>query len=77
MADRRARVDALVLEHTGRPSSALRVIPTDAGPVLFLTAALPGHPSLDAAHRLASELEEQLRAEQPDFAEVVVHTEPG
>jgi divalent metal cation (Fe/Co/Zn/Cd) transporter len=32
--------------------------------------------SLTAAHQLASELEEELRHQIPNIADVVIHTEP-
>ena len=37
---------------------------------------LDGQSSLDDAHARASEVEELIRREQPDIAEVIVHTEP-
>jgi divalent metal cation (Fe/Co/Zn/Cd) transporter len=51
-------------------------MPTAAGRVLFLTVRVGGSASLPEAHQLASELEEELRQQVPDIADVVVHTEP-
>jgi cation diffusion facilitator family transporter len=73
--ERQARLE--VERHTGRSPHAVRVLATDAGPVLFLTLGLPDEPALAEAHTLAGELEGRLRADQPDLVEVVVHTEPG
>jgi divalent metal cation (Fe/Co/Zn/Cd) transporter len=44
--------------------------------VLFITVSVGASASLDQAHQLASELEEDLRQELPSIADVVVHTEP-
>ena len=46
------------------------------GRVVFLTLAVDPGESLTAAHRLASELEEELRQRVADIADVVIHTEP-
>ncbi len=54
----------------------MRLIATDAGPVLFLTLAGREGESLADAHRLASELEDELRAQMGGLADVVIHTEP-
>jgi divalent metal cation (Fe/Co/Zn/Cd) transporter len=32
--------------------------------------------TLEQAHRRASEVEEQIRRERPEIADVIVHTEP-
>ena len=47
-----------------------------AGVVAFLTLGLEGTSRLDAAHARASEIEERIRRERPDVADVIVHTEP-
>jgi divalent metal cation (Fe/Co/Zn/Cd) transporter len=58
------------------PPRKVRLLSTDAGRVLFVTLGVePGEP-LAEAHRLAGELEEDLRQQLPDIADVVVHTEP-
>jgi divalent metal cation (Fe/Co/Zn/Cd) transporter len=44
--------------------------------VLFLTLGGGCGESLSDAHRLASELEEELRQQLSNIADVVVHTEP-
>jgi divalent metal cation (Fe/Co/Zn/Cd) transporter len=54
----------------------VRVLRTDAGRVLFLTLAVATAESLTDAHRLAGELEDELRQRIEDLADVVVHTEP-
>jgi len=77
-ADSRAKaeIERLVKERTGADPERVKLLWTDAGRVLFLT--LGGHPgqSLSDAHRLAGELEEELRQQLSDIADVVVHTEP-
>ena len=62
-----------------RPASRraqLRFLRTDDGLVAFLTLALEGTSRLDEAHSRASEIEERIRRERPDIADVIVHTEP-
>jgi divalent metal cation (Fe/Co/Zn/Cd) transporter len=54
----------------------VRLLSTEAGRVVFLTLGVGSAASLVDAHRLASELEDQLRQQLPDIADVVVHTEP-
>ncbi len=66
----------LVRQQTGREAERVRLISTDAGPVLFLTLAGREGESLAGAHRLASELEDELRARVGGLADVVIHTEP-
>jgi cation diffusion facilitator family transporter len=66
----------LVRRQTGRDPERVRLIATDAGPVLFLTLAGREGESLADAHRLASELEDELRARVGGLADVVIHTEP-
>jgi divalent metal cation (Fe/Co/Zn/Cd) transporter len=41
-----------------------------------LTLGLEGTSRLDDAHARASEIEERIRRERPDIADVIVHTEP-
>lgn len=69
-------IEELVARHAGVSARAVRVLSTESGHVLFLTVQVGNRTSLTDAHRLASELEEDLRARVPGFAEVVVHTEP-
>ena len=59
-----------------REPRELRFLRTDAGLVAFLTLGLDGTSSLDEAHARASEIEERIRRERPDIADVIVHTEP-
>jgi cation diffusion facilitator family transporter len=76
-ADERAAVEIrrLVRERTGSDPQKLRLLSTDAGRVLFLTLAVDAQAPLTEAHRLAGELEEELRQRIEGIAEVVVHTE--
>jgi cation diffusion facilitator family transporter len=73
LADAVARV---VRENTGRAPDSLRLLSTDAGYVLFLTLSVAPDESLSEAHRLASELEDELHQCIEGIADVVVHTEP-
>jgi cation diffusion facilitator family transporter len=75
-ADGEAVVRRVVREATGREPRELRFLRTDAGLVAFLTLGLEGTSSLADAHARASMIEEQIRRERPDIADVIVHTEP-
>ena len=69
-------VRTIVREQTGAPARDVRLLPTDAGIVLFITVPVGATESLAHAHEVASELEEALRQRMPEIADVVVHTEP-
>ncbi len=69
-------IERVVRERTGHDPRRLRLIATDAGEVLFLTVVVDAAASLTDAHRLASELEDELRQRLHGIADVVVHTEP-
>jgi cation diffusion facilitator family transporter len=66
----------IVRDETGRPPRGLRFLHTDDGLVAFLTLAVGGETTLGEAHARASRIEERIRAERPDIADVIVHTEP-
>jgi cation diffusion facilitator family transporter len=69
-------VRTIVREQTGTQARDVRLLPTDAGIVLFITVPVSATDSLAHAHQVASELEEALRQRMPEIADVVVHTEP-
>jgi cation diffusion facilitator family transporter len=69
-------VKTIIREQTGRPARDVRLLPTGAGIVLFITVPMGATESLAHAHQVASELEEALRHRLPQIADVVVHTEP-
>ncbi len=69
-------IERLVRERTGSGPRRMSLLSTDAGRILFLTLNVGGGRSLSDAHRLAGELEEELRLRLQDLADVVVHTEP-
>ncbi|MGZ4291902.1 MAG: cation diffusion facilitator family transporter [Gaiellaceae bacterium] len=75
-ADAEALVLRVVREETGGEPRELRFLRTDAGLVALLTLGLDGTSRLDVAHARASEIEERIRRERPDIADVIVHTEP-
>nr|MDP9491790.1 hypothetical protein [Actinomycetota bacterium] len=68
-------VAAVVRELTGEPPREIRFIQTEEGLLLFVTVRVFGG-SLAEAHQLASRIEERIRADRPEIADVVVHTEP-
>ena len=54
----------------------LRFLETDEGLIAFVTLGLDPGTTLADAHRRASEVEEKIRLERPEIADVIVHTEP-
>jgi len=66
----------IVREQTGAEPRELRFFDTDDGLVAFLTLTLDPEAELQEAHATASAIEEQIRQERPEIAEVIVHTEP-
>ncbi|HVW89167.1 MAG TPA: cation diffusion facilitator family transporter [Gaiellaceae bacterium] len=75
-ADGEAVVRRIVVQATGREPRELRFLRSGGGLVAFLTLGLDGTSRLDDAHARASEIEEAIRRERPDIADVIVHTEP-
>jgi divalent metal cation (Fe/Co/Zn/Cd) transporter len=62
-------------ERTGREPRGIKLLRTEARHVIFLTLGVGADVSLVDAHQLGGELEEELRQQLPDIADVVVHTE--
>jgi cation diffusion facilitator family transporter len=69
-------IERLVRARSGSEPRRVRLLSTEAGLVLFLTLTVDPDESLTDAHRLAGELEEDLRQHIAGLADVVVHTEP-
>jgi cation diffusion facilitator family transporter len=69
-------VEEIVRSATGSGPRELRFLATDEGLVAFLTLGLDPGTSLAEAHHRASEVEERIRRERPEIADVIVHTEP-
>jgi divalent metal cation (Fe/Co/Zn/Cd) transporter len=69
-------IKRVVQRYAHTPARQLRLLPTKDGDVLFITLSVGADSSLTDAHKLASDLEEELRQEIPSIADVVVHTEP-
>jgi cation diffusion facilitator family transporter len=76
MGGDRALVERIVRETTGRRPRQLRFLRTDEGLLAYLTLALDPATALADAHAQASEIEERIRRERPEIADVIVHTEP-
>jgi cation diffusion facilitator family transporter len=72
----RAVVERIVREATGVPPRELRFLRTDEGLLAYLTLGLDPGTVLSEAHARASEVEERIRRERPEIADVIVHTEP-
>jgi cation diffusion facilitator family transporter len=71
-----ATVDRVVRQATGGPPDELRFLHTDEGLVAHLTLTFDSATALADAHAVASRIEESLRRELPEIADVIVHTEP-
>jgi divalent metal cation (Fe/Co/Zn/Cd) transporter len=71
-----ATVARIVLDMTGREPRELRFLRTDDGLVAYLTVGLDAATALSDAHAYASRIEERIRRERPEIADVIVHTEP-
>jgi cation diffusion facilitator family transporter len=69
-------VEDIVRDATGAAPRELRFLETDDGLVAFVTLGLDPGTTLADAHRRASEVEERIRQERPEIADVIVHTEP-
>ena len=69
-------VARIVRDVLGRAPRELRFLHTTEGLVAFLTLGLDPGASLADAHARASEIEARIRAERPEIADVIVHTEP-
>ena len=59
-----------------RSPRQLRFLRTGDGLLAYLTLGLDPSTSLAEAHSRASKIEERIRRERPEIADVVVHTEP-
>jgi cation diffusion facilitator family transporter len=66
----------IVRAKTGAPPREVRFLQTEEGLVTFLTLALDPASPLADAHKLASEVEQEIRRALPELADVSVHTEP-
>src|SRR5581483_1572804 len=71
-----ATVRTVVRDVVGAEPHEIRFLETDEGLVAHLTLRL-GSGRLADAHARASEIEERIRLELPEIADVIVHTEPG
>jgi cation diffusion facilitator family transporter len=79
VADTRADAELvarIVRQTTGAPPRDLHFVQTEEGLVAFLTLGLDARSELAEAHAQASEIEELIRRELPEIADVIVHTEP-
>ena len=72
----RQRISKLVVDRTGRPPRALRLLHAAGGLVVFVSVTVPADMTLPRAHDLASRLEDDIREGQQHIQDVVVHTEP-
>ena len=77
VADNYEIIERIVRETTGTMPHELRFLHTDEGLVAFLTLRLGGAAALNEAHAQASRIEEAIRRERPEIADVIVHTEPS
>jgi cation diffusion facilitator family transporter len=76
IAGDRQAVERIVREATGDAPLSLRFLDTDEGLVAYLTLRVDGATPLAEAHAEASRIEELIRRERSEIADVIVHTEP-
>jgi cation diffusion facilitator family transporter len=76
VADDQAAVTRVVRDAIGVDSKEMSFVHTDDGLVVHLTIELPAGTTLADAHAEASRVEELIRRERPEIADVLVHTEP-
>jgi cation diffusion facilitator family transporter len=69
-------VAGIVRDAIGAEARDLGFVHTDDGLVVRLTLPLPAGTTLADAHAEASRVEELIRGERPEIADVLVHTEP-
>jgi cation diffusion facilitator family transporter len=69
-------VAGVVRRLTGESPREVRLVRTEEGLLAFVTLRVSADRTLAEAHAFASEVEERLREELPEIADVVVHTEP-
>ncbi len=69
-------IEQLLKRRVGSAPHRIKLLSTDGGRVVFLTLRVDPGTTLTDAHRLAGELEEELRLHLADIADVVIHTEP-
>jgi divalent metal cation (Fe/Co/Zn/Cd) transporter len=74
--DARSVAMSIVRDVLGAEPRELRFLQTNEGLVAFLTLRLDPGASLAEAHSRATEVKKRIRAERPDIADVIVHTEP-
>jgi divalent metal cation (Fe/Co/Zn/Cd) transporter len=74
--EQRVAVTTVVRELTGKAPKELRFRQTDQGLLAFLTLVLDAGTTLVDAHAKASEIEQRVRAEHPEIADILIHTEP-
>ena len=72
--DTTQEINRIVLERTGHKPRKTSLLRTEAGRVIFLTLALGAETSLVDVYQRGSELEEELRLQIPNIADVIVHT---
>jgi hypothetical protein len=66
----------IVARLDGTQPRELRFVASDQGTVGFLTLGLDSGNTVSDAHRLASEIEQQIHDQVPEIRELVVDTEP-
>jgi cation diffusion facilitator family transporter len=73
----RDAIQAIVKDVTGVDALDIDVHDTDHGPVALITVPMAGSSSLDESHTRAHAIEDIVRAQLPELADVVIHTQPS
>jgi cation diffusion facilitator family transporter len=75
-ATEREAIEAAVRRYTGSAPLEVTFRDGEQGRVALVTVRLPGEQPLPSAHRNAGAIEETVREQCPELADVIVHTEP-
>lgn len=71
-----AGIRSMVKAVTGADALDVDVHDTDRGPVALVTVPMAGSSTLDESHTRAHAVEDLIRAQLPELADVVIHTQP-
>jgi divalent metal cation (Fe/Co/Zn/Cd) transporter len=77
VADDRAAIEEATVRHTGAAPREVGFRDSERGRIALVAVELPADQPLRVAHRRAGAIEEQVREQRPDLADVVVQTEPS
>jgi cation diffusion facilitator family transporter len=77
VADDRSAIEEATRRHTGSAPREVGFRDSERGRIAIVAVELPPEQPLRVAHRRAGAIEEEVREQRPDLADVVIQTEPG